>query len=204
MLEHVIFQQFVFDHPVHFAIQQHRVFSQRIQHVPPFVDNICFHRIELARLHVFQRKLEIFFLNFQRAEFFAVIKLDFPGACKVIGNFFDRFDRIAQRKIFVDKPIFDHPQHKRRRPDFQIIAILRHVGIADNHMQPPVIFFVGVGFVAGIDDAAVVRGGAGNFLADVVGALRHRIIAAVPFFLNDFARAGINLARDKKRDQLFG
>jgi len=48
--------------------------------------------------------------------------------------------------------IFDHLEHDRRGADLQERRDLAEVRVSDDHVQPPVLFGIGVGFVPGIDD----------------------------------------------------
>ena len=48
--------------------------------------------------------------------------------------------------------VFDHRQDECGRTDFQVGRDLGQVGVADDHVQPPVPLGVGVRLVAGVDD----------------------------------------------------
>src|SRR6266511_2703639 len=68
-------------------------------------------------------------------------------------------------------------------------------------MQSAVLFLIGVGLVAGVDNATLVSGRAGDLLANVLGALRDAVLEAASR-LEKLARAGEDLACDQEGDQL--
>jgi hypothetical protein len=54
--------------------------------------------------------------------------------------------------------VLDHGQHQRRGAHLEVGRDLREVGVADDHVQPPVLVRVGVRLVAGVDDRPLQRG----------------------------------------------
>ena len=56
-------------------------------------------------------------------------------------------------------------------PTFRKVATSAQVGVADDHVEPPVLLGVGVGLVAGVDDRPLQRGLEADLLLEEVGPL---------------------------------
>ena len=67
--------------------------------------------------------------------------------------------------------VLDHRQHDRRRADLQIGRDLTHVGVADDHVETPVLLRIAVRFVARVDDRALERRLETDLLLEEIGPL---------------------------------
>jgi hypothetical protein len=74
------------------------------------------------------------------------------AAAHVVGDLPDGPDRVLQGQVAQDGGLLDHGQDQVGGPDLEEGRPLRHVGVADDHVQAPVALGVGVGLVAGVDD----------------------------------------------------
>ena len=102
-----------------------------------------------------------------------------------------------------DTRLLQHAQQDRACANLEVVGVLVHVRVADDHVQPAVSLGVGVGFVAGIDDGARARRCARDALPDVLGPLadaEHRATCC----LEDLSGACVDLSADQERDQYFG
>src|SRR5206468_1232236 len=89
------------------------------------------------------------------------------------------------------------------RPDLQIGCHLGHVRVAHDDVKAPVPLGVGVRLVAGVDDRARRRGGAGDLLADVLGPLRQAVMEPARR-LEHLARPGEDLPGHEEGDEGLG
>ena len=91
-------------------------------------------------------------------------------------------------------------------PTLRKVATSRHVGVADDDVQPPVLLGVGVGLVAGVDDRPLQRGLEADLLLEEVGPLADSWYgtssAPSPALAADLARAAEQLAGDEVRGDL--
>ena len=71
--------------------------------------------------------------------------------------------------------ILDHLEHDGRGPDLQEGGDLAHVGVAHDHVEPPVLLGIGVRLVARVDDGSLQRGLEPDLGLEEVGALRELV-----------------------------
>ena len=109
-------------------------------------------------------------------------------------------DRAVEREVPVDEVVLDHGQDDRRGPDLQVVRHLRHVGVAHDDVEPPVLLGVGVRLVPGVDDGAGVHGLQADLRLEEVRALGDLVLGVLEVVLRpDLARAREDLARDQER-----
>ena len=89
------------------------------------------------------------------------------------------------------------------RADLEERRVLAHVRVADDDVQAPEPFGVGVRFVARVDDRAGPRGRRRHAFPDVLGPLRDAVHRAARG-LQHLARARVDLAGDEERDEHVG
>ena len=117
---------------------------------------------------------EVFALDLQGRQLPAVGQPDQLPAGEVVGDFPDAADRVLHPHVPHDHPGLDHPQDQVHGADLEQRGGLGHVGVAHDHVQPPVELGVGVRLVPGVDDGPGAGGGGGDALPDVVRPLGER------------------------------
>ncbi len=120
-----------------------------------------------------------------------------------MGDVPDGLDRRLEAVVPVEVAVLDHVEDDGGGAHLQVGRDLRHVRVAHDHVQPPVPLGVGVRLVARVDDRPGRRGGAGDLLADVLGALREAVVEPARR-LQDLAGAGEDLPGHEERDQRLG
>src|SRR6202022_2571687 len=98
-------------------------------------------------------------LNVQRAGLTAAGQPDRPPTGGVVADFADGANGVVQREVSECDAGFDHLQDQRRGAHLEHGGGLAHVGVADDDVQPPVFFGVGVRLVAGVDNRPAAGGG---------------------------------------------
>ena len=142
-------------------------------------------------------------LRVQRRDVAATGQPDRLATGGVVRDLPDRPDRVLEGEIAQRHSGLDHLQHQRRAADLEQRGRLAHVRVADDDVQPPVPFGVGVRFVPGVDDRPGPGGGAGDALPDVVGPLG-QAVGRTARRLQHLAGAGDQLPGDQERDQPVG
>jgi len=147
------------------------------------------------------RSIQIDSLNFDRRQLTTIVQFDLALQGGIARNLPNGFDWVLELHPLNYVSFFDHGQHQRRRADLQIGHELRHIGIPDDDMEPPVAFRIGMRFVSGIDDAA--RGGrrGGSLLVNVLRALRDEVLRFARY-LQNLPRSAIDLPRDEEGNEL--
>ena len=74
-------------------------------------------------------------------------------------------------QIGTEELVLDHREHQRGGADLEVGAHLAHVGVADDHVQPPVLLRVGMRLVARVDDGPLQRGLQAHLDLEEVGPL---------------------------------
>src|SRR5271165_1079659 len=147
--------------------------------------------------------VQVLVLDVQGAHLAPVGQPDPAAPGHIVADLADRPDRVIQGQVAHDRAGLDHPQHQVGRSHLEQRSGLAHVGVADDHVQPPEALGVGVRLVPGVDDRAGPGGGRGHALPDVLGALADAVHRA-PRRLQHFARAADDLPGDQERDQDVG
>src|SRR5688572_22244581 len=97
----------------------------------------------------------------------------------------------------------DQPQRQLRRPDFQHRAVLTHIGIADDEMEPPVFVPNRVGLVPRIKNWPIVHCIDAQIRFHKISPLRQLIVAwhesGLLSLYADFSCSCKDLPADKKR-----
>ena len=115
----------------------------------------------------------------------------------------DRSDRVLKRQVAHHGVALDHPKHQVGDPHLHEGRPLAHVRIADDHVQTPIAFGVGVGFIARVDDRPAAGGGARYAFPDVLGALGDTELGAARAVEN-LPCAAPDLTRNEERDKDVG
>ena len=88
-------------------------------------------------------------------------------------------------------------------PTFRKVADLTEVGVAGDHVQPPVERRIGVRLVARVDDRALERGLEADLLLEEVGTRAELVVDVLGAVLGaDLAGAGEHLAAHEPREQV--
>ena len=151
-------------------------------------------------------------LHIERADGFAVFKIDNPFARRIARDVARAADGVVEHEISRQLALFEQRKHARGRADFQRVGERAHVGIADEQMEPAIFAIIGQRLVARVDDGAIELHPLINVVDDVIGALaqlkrdrRFRLrrleIERQRIGLPYSAGAGENLSRREKREQ---
>lgn len=89
----------------------------------------------------------------------------------IVADLTDRPDRVVEREVAEGHARLDHLEHECRRSDLEQGGHLRHVGVADDHVQATVLLGVGVRFVARVDDRTRACRRRRHTFPNVLGAL---------------------------------
>ena len=96
----------------------------------------------------------------------------------------------------------DQAQHHGGGAEFEVVGGLAEVGVADDHVQPPVLVRRRVGFVAGVDDGAADGGLQADFGLEKVRPLADLVAGpGAVLFHADPAGPADNLPGDEERCQ---
>ncbi len=148
--------------------------------------------------------LEVLGLDVEGPHLAAVGQADPALAGDVVADLPDGPDRVLERQVPQHGGrVLQHGQKDAGRADLQERGVLAHVGVADDHVEPPEPLGVGVRLVAGVDDGAAPGGGRRHPLPDVLGPLAEAEDRA-PGGLEDLAGPGVDLPADEERDQHLG
>ena len=151
-----------------------------------------------------ERLLEIPFLDFQRGDGLPRLQLqrrrtgDIPRHALNVGHRFRQFKRRVQ---FLRA---DQRQHQAGGAHLQCGGVGRHVGVAQNQMQTPVILRR-VRLVPGIDDGPLGHRLDTEHAVDEIGALRQLETGEPVFvfsFRSDLSGSRVQLPRHQKRYQM--
>jgi hypothetical protein len=175
----------------------------RVQGAFPQVENPPGARVGAAPVGEVACLGQVFALDVQRARLPAVGEPHpaLPG--HVVADIPDRADRVLQAQVAHDRASLDHAQHQVGGAHFQQGRRLAHVGVADDHVQPPEPLRIGVRLVPGVDDRPGPGGGRRHAFPDVLGALADAVHRAARG-LQHLPGAADDLPRDQERDQDVG
>ncbi len=176
---------------------------ERVEHLAPHVDDLLGRLAGVPPLHEPGRLLEVLALDLERAGLAVVGQPDLAAAGHVVGDLADRSDGVVQRQVPQDGGLLDHRQHQVGGAHLEEGRPLRHVRVADDHVQPAVALGVRVRLVAGVDDRPRAGGRRRDALPDVLGTLRHAVDGAARGGQH-LARAAEDLAADEEGDQHVG
>jgi hypothetical protein len=102
--------------------------------------------------------------------------------------------------------VLDHLQDDRGGPELQVGRHLAHVGVADDHVEPPVLVGIGVGLVARVDDRSLERRLQAHFGLEEVRPLAELVAMAVPVVRrclpSQLAGPRVDLPGDQERGQV--
>ena len=169
----VALEQFALDHPVDLGVDLGEVLAlDRVELATPQVDHLLDLGVGLARLQVLDGAGVILALNIQRTGLPSTGQPYRSASGEVMADLADGADRIVQGEVAERHTRLDHLQHQGGGSDLEHGRGLAHIGIADDHVQAPVLLGIGVRLVPGVDDRTRSGGGAGDTLPDVLGALR--------------------------------
>ena len=161
-------------------------------------------RREPASLGEAQGAVQVLRLDFDRRELASVGEPHPAATSEVVADLADGTDRVLECEVAPRaRVLLEHSQHDRRRADLEERRVLAHVGVADDHVQAPEAFGVGVRLVPGVDDRSGPGRRARDALPDVLGPLAHAVHGPTRG-LEDLAGAGIDLSCHEERDQDIG
>src|SRR5947208_8448775 len=151
-------------------------------------------------------------LHIERANSFAVFKIDNPLAGRIAGDVASAPDGVVENKIAWQLALLEEREHRRGGADLQRVGKRAHVGITNEQMESPIFAVIGQRLIARVDDGAVELHPLIDVVDDVVGALtelkrdrRLRLrwlkIERERVGLPYSSGAGENLPRRKKREQ---
>ncbi len=146
--------------PVELAGQAHRIVAERHQRRLPPVEHIggeVVHVAGEAFLGVLAGELHVFHLDLDGGELPAVSQLDQMAAGRVVRDRAQLGDGTVDAQVGGQEPVLDHRQHQRRRAQLEVGGQLAHIGVAEDHVQPAVLFGIRVRLVTGIDDRPLQR-----------------------------------------------
>jgi hypothetical protein len=142
------------------------------------------------------------FWDLERRALRAVVHRNPRAQGRVVRDVTDRPHRIAEGEVLRDGAVLDHREQQRGHAVAEIDRVLRHVRVADDHVEPAVFLAIGMRLVAGVHDRPLhhrVESDLGleeiRALGDLVGAGVSTILAA------DLARPTPDLARREERQQ---
>src|SRR5215468_922559 len=191
-------------YPVDFPGDQVQVAAvDRVQGAFPQLEDLLCARVGAAPVGEVAGLGQVLTLDVQRARFPAVGEPHpaLPG--HVVADIPDRPDRVLQAQVAHDRACLDHAQHQVRGTDLEQRGRLAHVGVADDHMQPPEPLGVGVRLVPGVDDRPGPGGGRRHAFPDVLGTLADAVHRATRG-LQHFPGTADDLPGDQERDQDVG
>ena len=159
--------------PVEPVRARHRVLLERVQDLPPLGEDLerpCGSAGAVA--DEARDPLQDLALHVERGELPAVGERHGLGEARVVADRVDRGDRVLRQQVGEVDAGFDRVQHQARGADLEVGRELGHVGVADDHVQPPPDLVRGVRFVAGVDDPSPQGGLEPGEDLDVVRTLR--------------------------------
>ncbi len=193
------------DHPVQLPVDQRQVARlEGPQPALPQVEHLLDDRRRLdVPVHVLTHPVEVLPLDVHRGGRAAVRQLDGVQAGRVVADLPDRPDGVLQGQVAHRHTGLDEPEHQVGGADLEHRGRLGHRRVPHDDVQATVALGVGVGLVTRVDDRPRARGGAGDRLPDVVGALRQAVDRATGG-REHLARAGEHLPRDEERHEDLG
>ena len=109
----------------------------------------------------------------------------------VVADLSERRHRRGEGEVGAQEVVVDHRQHDSGRAELQKRRYLRQVGVADDHVQAPVLLSVGMGLVSGVHYRALQRRLEADLLLEEVGPLaelkRHVLAREANRFCSDLA-----------------
>ena len=129
-----------------------RIIGQQIHHLIPQSQHLLIH------IRGCRHTVAIGAQDINGGEFAAVDKRKPCGALKISGDPADITNWIDKAEIGEIGAGFDGVKNQRCHPKLQHHRRVRHVGVADNHMQAPPVLCIRVRLIARINDATVQRG----------------------------------------------
>ena len=151
-------------------------------------------------------------LDIERANSFAVLKIDNPLASRVARDVARAANGVVENKIARQLALLEQREHRGGGADLQRVSKRAHVRIANEQMESPIFAVIGQRLIPRVDDGAVELHPLVDVVDDMVSALaqlecdrRFRLrrleIECERIGLPHSAGAGKNLARRKKREQ---
>jgi hypothetical protein len=137
----------------------------------PFAQDVLRFLIGLMHGKVGLCQVQIFALDLQRRHAAPITQHEGDRHVGILRDLLQGANRLFEGKILGDEIRLNHFEHHGGRTHFQQGGIFRHVGVGKGDMQTPVALFIGVRFIAQVNDTAFVGGRAGQLLADVWRAL---------------------------------
>ena len=196
----VVLEEIELDHPVELAAERHRILGEPVQHVLPPHEDVLRHGVELPVPVVAVGQLQELPLEVDGRRGPPVAEAERRPAGQVARDLAEGLDRIVEREVPVDEVVLDHGEDDRRGPDLEVVRHLRHVGVAHDHVEAPVLLGIGVRLVPGVDDGAGVHRLQADLGLEEVGPLGDLVLGVLEVVLRpDLARAGEDLARDQER-----
>src|SRR5438477_12445633 len=110
-------------------------------------------------------------LHIERANSFAVFKIDNPLAGRIAGDVASAPDGVVENKIAWQLALLEEREHRRGGADLQRVGKRAHVGITNEQMESPIFAVIGQRLIARVDDGAVELHPLIDVVDDVVGAL---------------------------------
>ena len=155
-------------HPIDPVPTAPEIDGQIVQRLLPFVQKPDRFLILVAML---PRRRKVQTLHVHRGNLAPVPQFDDPIVALVSANGFGGFDRVGQFELR-RLPLLDQIQHQGRRANLQRRGKLAHVGVADDHVKPPVLFGIRMRFVTGIHQGPAVHRIDGTQHTEEIGSLR--------------------------------
>ena len=121
---------------------------QLIQHVFPADENIFCDLGEIATGIVSHGGLQIGSLNRHRRRRATPRKFERLLHAQIAGNLLEASDRIVQLELRQISTGVEKVQDNGQRADLEVGRQFRHIGIADNHVQAPILAIVRMRFIA--------------------------------------------------------
>src|ERR1700720_3265346 len=151
-------------------------------------------------------------LDVQRANSFAVFKIDNPLAGRIARDVARAANGVVENKIARQLALLEEREHGGGGANLQRVGKRAHVRIANEQMEPTIFAVIGQWLVTRVDNGAVELDPLIDVVHDVVGALtelkrdrrfglRWLKIERERIGLPHSAGAGKNLSRRKKREQ---
>ena len=122
-----------------------------------------------------------------------------PLQAKVVADLPADVDRDRPGRAGREEPVFEGGEKQSQGAELEEDLQLGEVGVADDHVEAPVLGGVAVGLVAGVDDRPLERGFETNLFLEEVGPLGQLEADLGPAVLRpDLARPGEDLAGDEE------
>ena len=199
VLVHVRLDEAALDDPVQLALERHGVPRELIQHGAPARHHVVHPGLVLALAVVAVGQLEELPLHVHGGDVPPVLEPQRLAARQVPRDPAVGEDGALEGEVAVDEIVLDHAEDDGHGPHLQIGGHLAHVGVANDHVEAPVLLGVGVGLVARVDDRPAVHRLEADLGLEEVRALRNLIVAVLDVVLGaDLACPRVDLPRREK------